>query len=244
VHLSIGSHVSAGTIGIFQSIRSNFWIENSSVFPMGLSIGGGKLKPAIHITWSGSGKMLGKTSINDDPYSNEYCRTECANREVCYAKRFCRIYKNVGPAFKKNGDVMSQTVLSDQDIPRFSQGDTVRLHSYGEYRNEQHLENHILIARANPKTKFVGWSHRKDLISAATLPDNMVFIYSAAVDDIDPDIPDNFVGAYVPVKDETAKELHLPVLCKGQTCVSCGHCYNRAFVGVVYAKFKPISVPA
>lgn len=209
----------------------------------GLFTGGGKLKPAIHITWNGTGKMLGKTSINDDPYSNEYCRTECPNRGCCYAKFFCRIFKNVSPVFKRNGDLMSEAIMPDYMLPTFAPGDTVRIHSYGEYRNAIHLQNHIRMAQKNSKTQFVGWSHRADLISAVTLPENMRFIYSAAVDEIDPDIPDNFVGAYVPIRDETAKEHNIPVMCKGQTCISCGHCYSRPFVGVVYAKYKPHTVP-
>lgn len=195
------------------------------------------MKPAIHVTWKGSGKMLGMTSINDDPYSNDYCLHECDNKNVCYAKRFCNIYPVLSPTFKRNGDIMSAEMMDYQDLPSFSPGSCVRIHSYGEFRNKTHLLNMIYIAYKNPKTTFVGWCHRADLIADVALPPNMRFIYSARIDEIDVVIPKNYCGAYIPIKDAD-----VPIFCRGQRCIDCFRCYSNPCVGKVYAKFKPILV--
>lgn len=206
--------------------------------------GGGKLKPAIHVTWTGTGKMTGVTSINDDPYSNEYCMNVCPNRTVCYAKRYSLIFKNVRSCFKRNGDLMSKAILPVQMLPCFTPGDTIRIHSYGEYRNATHLTNHRNMAKKNDASRFVGWSHRDDLISKARIPDNMQFIFSAKVNEIDALIPDGFDGVYIPVTEEVAEREGVDILCKGQHCLECNRCYSGKPPGVIYAKFKPINVPA
>lgn len=188
--------------------------------------------------------MSGVTSINDDPYSNEYCRSQCPNREVCYAKFFCRIYKNVSSCFKKNGDLMSKGLLPKHMLPRFMPGDAVRIHSYGELRNQTHLTNFRNVATDNDASRFVGWSHRADLFTRQRLPDNMRWIYSAAVDEVDATIPDNFTGVFIPVSEECAEREGIRTHCNGQHCLSCGRCYGKKEPGVIYAKFKPVRVPA
>lgn len=188
--------------------------------------------------------MTGVTSINDDPYSNEYCMSRCPNREVCYAKFYCRIFKNVRSCFKSNGDLMSKAILPTQMLPCFTPGDTIRIHSYGEYRNQTHLTNHRNMAVKNTASRFVGWSHRADLISKARLPDNMSFIYSAGVDEIGVEIPSGFTGVFIPVSEEVAEREGISLHCTGQHCLSCGRCYGKSDPGVIYAKFKPIRVPA
>lgn len=188
--------------------------------------------------------MTGISSVNDDPYSNEYCISQCPNRDCCYAKFYSRIFKNVRVCFQKNGDLMSRAILPMQVLPCFVPGDTIRIHSYGEFRNRTHLTNHRNMAKKNEATRFVGWSHRDDLISKSRLPENMRFIYSAGVNEIDAAIPDNFVGVYIPVTDDVAEEEGVRVTCSGQHCTECGRCYGKSAPGVIYAKFKDIRVPA
>lgn len=197
----------------------------------------------IHITWNGTGKMEGMTSINDDPYSNRYCTTQCKNRLSCYAKHFCRLFPNNSKAFKPNGDLMSFRYLDDWEIPRFAPGQCVRVHSYGELRNVQHMLNINLIAWVNPDTKFTMWTHRPEIVEEAAkqarLQPNLRLIWSAPVDNLEADVPDRFVGTFVPVRKATALRDGVPMFCHGQRCIDCMHCYTKPFVGTIYAPFKP-----
>ena len=72
----------------------------------------------------------------------------------------------------------------------------------------------------------------------------MRFIYSSGVDDIHAEIPDNFVGVYIPVTHAVVEEHGIKLTCNGQRCIECGKCYGKKDPGVIYAKFKPYTVPA
>lgn len=202
----------------------------------------------IHVTYKGSGKMEGKVSINDSPYDNPYCVEECPQRHICYAKRMTLIRPSVRRAFKQNGDIMSMVILDEQTLPSFEPGLSVRIHSYGEFRNMSHLINIMNICRKNPKTRFVVWTHRKDLIHRymkdTPLPDNARFIYSSDVNDVNADIPAGFHGVYIPVSDVVAEEEDISLICVGQKCKDCGRCYHTDNIGRIYAKLKPFTVPA
>tara|TARA_R100001163_G_C5009202_1_gene155716 strand:+ start:54 stop:599 length:546 start_codon:yes stop_codon:yes gene_type:complete len=82
---------------------------------------------------------------------------------------------------ENNSKLLSNSIIEWDNLPRIFDL-YFRFDSHGELINLTNLENYVNIARKNPKTTFVLWSKRFDLIKKFfdnnEKPSNLILIYS------------------------------------------------------------------
>jgi len=191
----------------------------------------------IHITENHTGKMSGMTSINTSSLHNDYCNVERSNDNICsycYAKKLESIYPSMKNAFYKNHLLLSNIVLPKKDLPKIK-SKYCRFSAFGELINDIHVKNIINICNYNPKTTFVLWTKRLELIINIEKPKNLKIIYSNPR--IDNPITDNNIincdGIFNVVKDK----YHDRINCRDK-CIDCQKCYVPKNVGIIYEKLK------
>jgi len=127
------------------------------------------------------------------------------------------------PAWDENGRILSERMLEPNDIPVIN---TVyfRYSAHGELINEVHFLNLCAIARANPKTRFVLWTKRKDIVNKHRdmVPSNMGLIWSnPVIDKVVKKAPKGFHKVFNVVSKGSNR-----VNCGGKKCWDCAKCYD------------------
>ena len=177
----------------------------------------------IHITKSMTGKMEGMVSINTSSLDNSFCRAMAKVKgsicERCYSNRNLKRYKNAREAFRRNGEILSKSVLQDHEIPKIN-AHTVRFNSYGELINDTHFINLCRIAQFNPLVRFTLWTKRMDLI-CCHVPKNLRIIQSSAhIDRQDRRHPKAWKVFTVYSDDKN-------INCGSLPCMDCMKCYDH-----------------
>ena len=109
------------------------------------------LKISDHMT----GKMEGIKCITSACTVNDHCKSLHTNGicKHCYAFRYLNLRPNVRKCYERNSKVLSNE-MDVSFMPSFRHGDFVRLESFGDLINRNHIENYLLICFKNPHTNF------------------------------------------------------------------------------------------
>jgi hypothetical protein len=183
----------------------------------------------LHITKHTSGKMNGFISINTSSLDNDFCKSCRLNNELicskCYAGKYESFRQHLKNNLENNSKILSSNKLTNNDIPIIN-NKYVRLHSFGELYNLNHLMNFISIANKNIDTTFTLFTKRLNLIKEVEnlIPKNMIIIASSMHLNIPlnkEDIPER-VNKVFTVYD---KKSEVTINCS-QACSSCMKCYN------------------
>ena len=195
-----------------------------------------------------SGKMLHIPAINTNTLSNPFCVTAnesenpnsiCVN---CYSHVMLTRYRsNCVLPWQRNSDLLSQGVLSDEQIPVIN-SHSFRFHGHGELLNTTHYINFVLIARKNPECTFALWTKRRDIVRRAQnsvvcgeKPKNLILVYSnPTIDKIKNKPPLGFDKVFNNTSSLTKADN-----CSGRKCIDCLQCYRLdSGVDVIIEKVK------
>ena len=175
-----------------------------------------------------TGKLAGFKSLNTSVEKNAYCskmRDKDSICKSCYAANMEKAYKGLRNNIQSNSDMLSSRILETHELPRINEL-AFRFHSTGELINETHLINFINIALDNPRTRFVLWTKRNDIVQKTlakrSLPDNFKLIFSnAKIDSKDIKPPKHFIKVFsvYSKKNPTAATINCHSKC--QDCMLC-----------------------
>ena len=138
--------------------------------------------------------MLDIRSINTNPLTNDYCK-KCTfyktkkirkngNEAVfCYSvDMLMTSRKNCIKPFQYNSDVLSNSIIEWDLLPRYFNTKVIRFNSHGELINKIHLENLNNIVKKNHDVFFGLWTKQfkliKEFYSKNKKPKNMNIIFS------------------------------------------------------------------
>jgi len=177
-----------------------------------------------------SGKLAGFRSLNTSVEKNTFCqkmREQDSICKKCYAANMEKAYKGLRLNIQKNSDILASRILERHELPRINDL-AFRFHSTGELINETHMINFINIALDNPRTRFVLWTKRKDIINKTlakrSLPANFKLIFSnAKVDSKDIKLPKHFIKIFSVYSKENPTKAEIN--CHGK-CQDCMVCYS------------------
>ncbi len=177
-----------------------------------------------------TGKLSGFQSLNTSVEKNAYCQKMRAKDSICkscYASTMEKRFKGLRQNIQANGDLLSSRILERHELPRTLQT-VFRLHSTGELMNQTHFINFMNIALDNPRTRFVLWTKRVDIVSkvlaSATLPTNLKLIYSnPKLDSKDIPPPKHFERVFSVYTK--ANPLDAVINCTAK-CIDCMACYT------------------
>jgi hypothetical protein len=191
------------------------------------------MKP-LKITRSMRGKMEGFHSLNTSPRDNDYCgwmasdfNTICSKcysiKSISTAGSFASNCRN---AWKHNGDILQSRILTHDELPITKQ-DFFRFSAHGELHNETHYKNLGNIAKANPNTRYVLWTKRKNIIKkhGNMGVENLTLIYSQPIINKIGQIPTNYDKIFTVFDKQHSANVEIN--CGGNKCKSCLICYTE-----------------
>jgi hypothetical protein len=179
-------------------------------------------------THTKTGKLAGFKSLNTSVEKNAYCSKMRAKDSICqscYAANMEKAYKGLRNNIQSNSDMLSSRILETHELPRINEL-AFRFHSTGELINEIHLINFINIALDNPRTRFVLWTKRNDIVQKTlakrSLPDNFKLIFSnAKIDSKDIKPPKHFIKVFSVYSKKNPTEAVINCHSKCQDCMLC-----------------------
>ena len=194
-----------------------------------------------------TGKLEHIPAINTDTTSNAFCIREYQSGNpnkicvYCYSHNMLNTFrKNCVPAFKHNSDVLSESVLIPDCLPRINSA-YFRFNGHGELINETHLLNLIAICEKNPDTNFALWTKRKNITNKVfrtyPKPKNLILVYSNPImDKVMTEPPTGFDKVFNNVSKPVYKSIEN---CTGQKCIECLACYKKdSGINVIVEKVK------
>ena len=182
-----------------------------------------------------TGKLEFIPAINTDTTSNSFCIREYQSANpnkicvYCYSHNMLNTFrKNCVPAFKHNSDVLSESELLPDCLPRINSA-YFRFNGHGELINETHLINLFAICEKNPATSFALWTKRKNIVNSVLrkklLPKNLILVYSNPIlDKVMTEPPKHFHKVFNNVSKSVYKSIEN---CTGQKCIECLACYKK-----------------
>ena len=179
-------------------------------------------------THTKTGKLAGFKSLNTSVEKNTYCQKMRAQDTICkscYAANMEKAYKGLRINIQANGDLLASRILDTHELPRINEL-AFRFHSTGELINEIHMINFINIALDNPRTRFVIWTKRNDIIKKVlktrALPENFKLIFSnAKLDSKDIKLPKHFTKVFSVYSKTNPKQATINCHSKCQDCMVC-----------------------
>ena len=179
-------------------------------------------------THTKTGKLAGFKSLNTSVEKNAYCSKMRAKDSICqscYATNMEKAYKGLRNNIQSNSDMLSSRILETYELPRINEL-AFRFHSTGELINETHLINFINIALDNPRTRFVLWTKRNDIVQKTlakrSLPDNFKLIFSnAKIDSKDIKPPKHFIKVFSVYSKKNPTDAAINCHSKCQDCMLC-----------------------
>lgn len=193
----------------------------------------------VHYTLKHTGKMSGMQSLSTSCLCNKNCLNRVENADLvcshCYAQRQMKMYKNLEKCLKKNTEILTTRLLTDEEIPLINAA-FFRFESFGDLNNEIQVVNYFRICKRNKHVKFALWT-KNPWIIAETInngenkPRNLQVIYSSPY----LDKCDNKLNKY-PFIDkiftvytkEHIKENNIEINCGAKSCLSCHKCYVKS----------------
>jgi hypothetical protein len=198
-----------------------------------------------------TGKMQYIPAINTNTLTNPFCiKMHDSNSPGCicvhcYSHDMLNGHrKNCAPVWQRNSDLLSGSVLADDQIPVIN-SHSFRFHGHGELLNVNHYLNFCRIARKNPKCTFALWTKKRDIIKGATnnllrgevygRPANLILVYSnPTIDKVMYKPPVGFDKVFNNTSTLTEADN-----CSGRKCINCLQCYRLdSGVDVIIEKVK------
>ena len=181
-------------------------------------------------THSKKHKMAGMFSLNTSTIENTFCQSmrKCEDTicHGCYAYSQTRRYKALELNNIANGTELSTTKI----MPIYVPFTMFRFNSFGELINELHLENLIIIVKANPHCTFALWSKRRDIVKAVFTrikkPVNMILIYSSPIKNVVSKKPVKFDKVFTVFTRPFIRDNGTSINCQ-QSCFACRICYTK-----------------
>lgn len=187
------------------------------------------------------GKMAGVLSINVNPTLCDYCKKMNKCEGAICSK--CYSYKTLVPT--ASGKAASETMRGAltrntyllnkplEKIPKINKP-FFRFSAHGDLTNEQHFLNLIMIAEANPKTRFSLWTKQvglvQDVLSRVKKPKNLHLIKSTTnINVAKPTLPEGFDKVFSVYTQEYADANGIKINCGAKSCASCMICYSDKF---------------
>jgi hypothetical protein len=175
-----------------------------------------------------TGKLANIPALNTNPLSNPFCiKMQVCEGSICSKCYSCSMLKTFRsgciPAWEGNGKILSEGPLDPADIPTIASV-YFRFGAHGELLNDAHFLNLCAVARANPRTRFVLWTKRKDIVNRnrAEVPANMGLIWSnPMLDKVVKKAPRGFDKVFNVVTEQSNR-----VNCGGKKCWDCAKCYD------------------
>ena len=181
------------------------------------------------VTISKGNNKLGKlanfslTPIESCPNSKHCQGTFEGKKFSCYALKAFRLYPNVRKVWSDNLDsCLDNLPLVRKTVSLFLAKHSpkiFRIHTAGDFFNQEYLDMWTTIARAYPATKFLAFT--KAFHFDYNRPRNFKVIYSVMPETKLSDVP-NGTRAYAGRRPITKKRL---IECPGN-CENCGVCWN------------------
>lgn len=176
-----------------------------------------------------TGKMFNIPAINTNPLDNPFCNKMACSKAVCkhcYSRAMLNgLRKNCGPSWSENGRILSDSIIPYDELPVVN-NIWFRFSGHGELHNKNHFVNLCNIARKNPRTQFVLWTKRTDIVrdNLDNKPSNLRLIYSnPQINHVLKKAPKGFDKVFN-VIDDSSKH---PSNCAGKSCWECGICYDK-----------------
>lgn len=210
----------------------------------------------IRITDNHTGKMKDFASLSTSPFQNKHCEERAKVQgsvcEKCFSRKTNKIRKTLERKLATNGELLSGSILSDEDFPIINTATRIykyfRLEAFGDLINETHFINYVRFCELNPETRFTLWTKNlfiieKVLESGYEKPENLTIIFSSpmlnksvfeAIKSIYP-----FVDKVFTVYDKrTVKEQNININCGSRACASCLKCYAKNTVSEINELLK------
>ena len=189
-------------------------------------------KSVVAVSYSMCGKLKGIAAINTDPLSNDFCIKAATNPNwvcfYCYANKNARTFRaNCVPCWRRNSDVLSNSVIQDDLLPTMRKGTrVVRFNAYGELVNKNHFLNYMGIAKKNPLVRFSLYTKRPNLVNVEEVPENVSLVYSSyKLNDLCPQLPIGFHHSFTVYTLDYLKQTGINSNCS-LDCFKCLKCYG------------------
>ena len=193
----------------------------------------------VHYTLKHTGKMSGMQSLSTSCLCNKNCLNRVGNANLvcshCYAQRQMKMYKNLEKCLKKNTEILTTRLLTDEEIPLINAA-FFRFESFGDLNNETQAVNYFRICKRNKHVKFALWTKNPWIIAETinngeSKPHNLQIVYSSPY----LDKCDNKLNKY-PFIDkiftvytkEYIKANNIEINCGARSCLSCHKCYVKS----------------
>lgn len=193
----------------------------------------------VHYTLKHCGKMSGMQSLSTSCLCNKNCLNRVENSNLvcshCYAQRQMKMYKNLEKCLKKNTEILTANLLTDEEIPLINAA-FFRFESFGDLNNEVQIVNYFRICKRNKHVKFALWTKNPWIIAEAinngeSKPRNLQIVYSSPY----LNKCDNKLNKY-PFIDkiftvytkEYIKANNIKINCGAKSCLSCHKCYIKS----------------
>lgn len=204
-------------------------------------------KSPVHVSDSMSGKMSGIPSISTSCLCNPICKARmkdglsiCAH---CFAEATLNRYKAAGKAMESNYNLLTETILPLELLPKFANVAKVRIESFGDVANVNQAINYANICKVNPGVNFAWWSKNMNIIKKAFdivgKPGNVVMVESSEKLNEQKDASTIYVDKIFTVYDmKTIKAKDININCGARCCATCGNCYAKDTAAIVNEKLK------
>lgn len=207
------------------------------------SANGTEATAGLHYTLIHFGKMKNLVSLSTSVLDNPICQLRRLNAESicshCFAASQMDCYKNMRPVFKKNLDILKETLLEEKDIPVIlSKSGLGRGESFGDVCNHIQAANYMRIAAANPWLEWAVWTknpefyHRALELALADKPANLNIVLSSSMVNKVQDVPAKysyFIDRVFTVYDEKGiDEQGITINCGALSCATCRKCYRKS----------------
>jgi hypothetical protein len=193
-----------------------------------------------------SGKMKCIRSLNTSHILNPFCQENRSNKDSicshCYSYTSEKRYKLSTELWKLNYKVLSENVLTDNEIPVLKQDILFRFNAHGDLINRVHYNNLIKIAKKNPGVKFALWTKNLKVIyknNGIIKLDNLQYVYSDMyLNNLgSPIIPDGFDKLFRVYTIKTIRKHEIKINCIN-TCFKCRICYTQNDIRIVNEQIK------
>ena len=189
-------------------------------------------KSPIHVSDAMSGKMSGIPSISTSCLCNPICLARMKNGNSicahCFAVGTIRQYSSLGKALKSNYELLNDSVLDLDLLPRFkSTVEIVRIESFGDVASVTQAINYANIAKVNPHVTFAWWSKNMNIIEKAFdivgKPSNVIMVESAPIMDTEIKPSSKIVDKTFTVYTTDSPDIN----CGKRSCMGCRRCYRK-----------------
>lgn len=152
---------------LYRKLKSRYGTNKaiSQAFERDTDFSTCKAVTGLHVSDHMTGKMDGIKCITSACTVNDHCKGLNTNGicKHCYAFKYLNMRPTVRKCYERNSKALSNE-MDVSFMPTFRKGDFVRLESFGDLINRDHIENYLLICFKNPQTNFALFTKRRFML--------------------------------------------------------------------------------